>query len=74
LTLFLQMPSLRRQKFARTDFKGLRTLAELTGRHFQRGIVLYTGAEHIPFGSRLCALPLNALWTLNAAREKKAKK
>lgn len=44
------------------DFKGLRALAELAGRRFRRGIVLYTGAEVVPFGAGLFALPVEALW------------
>jgi predicted AAA+ superfamily ATPase len=45
-----------------TDFKGLRALAEATGRHFRRGIVLYAGTEVVPFGAGLFALPVEALW------------
>lgn len=48
------------------DFKGLRTLAEALGKRFQRGVVLYTGSECIPFGPRLHALPVSALWRLGA--------
>jgi predicted AAA+ superfamily ATPase len=44
------------------DFKGLRTLAAAAGRRFRRGIVLYTGAEVVPFGAGLFALPVEALW------------
>ncbi len=44
------------------DFKGLRTLAKAAGRRFRRGIVLYTGAEAVPFGAGLFALPVEALW------------
>ena len=44
------------------DFKGLRALAELAGRRFRRGIVLYTGTEVVPFGAGLFALPVEALW------------
>lgn len=44
------------------DFKGLRALAEATGKLFHRGIVLYTGSESVPFGSELFALPVNAMW------------
>lgn len=44
------------------DFKGLRALAEVAGRRFRRGIVLYTGAEIVPFGAGLFALPAEALW------------
>jgi predicted AAA+ superfamily ATPase len=46
------------------DFKGLRALAEATGKRFQRGIVFYTGVEPLPFGPQLYALPLQALWQL----------
>jgi hypothetical protein len=57
------------------DFKGLRALAEITGRRFRRGIVLYTGAEIVPFGAGLFALPVEAVWRWNAqpAARKKAK-
>jgi predicted AAA+ superfamily ATPase len=44
------------------DFKGLRALAETTGKRFHRGIVLYTGAGSLPFGPELYAIPVNALW------------
>jgi len=57
------------------DFKGLRVLAELAGRRFRRGIVLYTGAEIVPFGAGLFALPVEALWRWNKQlpAKKKAK-
>jgi len=44
------------------DFKGLRHLAEDLGPTFQRGIVLYTGSEILPFGPGLWAVPVSALW------------
>lgn len=44
------------------DFKGLRSLAEAAGEHFQRGIVIYTGGADIPFGKNLHALPVSSLW------------
>ena len=44
------------------DFKGLHALREMTGRRFIRGAVLYAGAEAIPFGSDLFALPFASLW------------
>ena len=44
------------------DFGGLKTLAADTGKHFIRGIVLYTGQEYVPFGKNLFALPINAIW------------
>jgi predicted AAA+ superfamily ATPase len=44
------------------DFKGLRSLAELAGPRFRRGIVLYTGTEIVPFAKQLHAVPIQALW------------
>ncbi len=46
-----------------SDFKGLRGIAEVTGDRFVRGVVLYTGSQVIPFGERLYALPMSALWS-----------
>ncbi len=48
------------------DLKGLRALAEATGRRFLRGIVLYTGSETVPFASNLFAMPASAPWRLGA--------
>jgi len=48
------------------DFKGLRALALAAGRRFHRGIVLYTGTEVVPFGQRLHAVPVEALWRWGA--------
>lgn len=44
------------------DFKGLKALAEEAGDKFLRGILLYTGRESIPYGSKLSALPVDILW------------
>ncbi len=44
------------------DLKGLRTLAELAGPNFVRGVVLYSGSEVVPFAKNLHALPITALW------------
>lgn len=46
------------------DFAGLRELAELAGDRFVRGIVLYAGAETVPFSSKphLTAAPIGSLW------------
>lgn len=44
------------------DLKGLRALAEATGRRFLRGIVLYAGSETVPFARNLFAMPASALW------------
>lgn len=46
------------------DFKGLRHLSDITGRHFVRGVVLYTGTRVIPFAANLHALPVSSLWQL----------
>ncbi|NOZ03219.1 MAG: ATP-binding protein [FCB group bacterium] len=48
------------------NFSGLRTLAEYYGDRFLRGIVLYTGNQTISFGPKLLALPVSALWNINA--------
>ncbi len=44
------------------DFKGLKYMEELVGNKFVQGIVLYMGEQHVPFGSRMHALPMNVLW------------
>jgi predicted AAA+ superfamily ATPase len=44
------------------DFKGLRALSDLAGPRFHRGVVLYTGAEVVPFAKNLHAVPIHALW------------
>jgi predicted AAA+ superfamily ATPase len=44
------------------DFKGLKTLAEIAGGHFIRGLVLYQGDQVVPFARNLAAMPLNTLW------------
>lgn len=47
------------------DGAGLCRLAEQAGGDFVRGVVLYSGASVIPLGDpRICAVPLNRLWTL----------
>lgn len=46
------------------DFKGLKRLAELTGKRFQRGIVLYSGNQTVGgFGENMQAVPISALWS-----------
>ncbi len=44
------------------DFKGLRFLAEQTGKKFLRGVLLYTGSESVSFGNNLHAIPIGAPW------------
>jgi predicted AAA+ superfamily ATPase len=45
-----------------SDFNGLRILAAAAGESFAAGVVLYDGAEIVPFGDRLMAVPLSCLW------------
>ena len=44
------------------DFRGLRSLAEQTGKRFRQGLVLYRGRETVPFAKHMHAVPLQALW------------
>jgi len=44
------------------DVSGLRPLAEACGDSFAFGLVLYDGADVMPFGDRLAAAPMSALW------------
>jgi uncharacterized protein len=45
-----------------SDFRGLKRLRELLGSRFHAGIVLYDGEHLLPFGERLLAVPVSALW------------
>lgn len=45
-----------------SDFAGLRTLAEACKDRFAYGVVLYDSTDLVPFGDRLAAAPLSALW------------
>lgn len=51
------------------DFKGLEKLRAAAGDDFVRGIVLYTGTKTLPFGDRLFALPIEALWRFDMTIE-----
>jgi hypothetical protein len=44
------------------DIRALRWLREKLGKDFVNGVLLYTGDEVLPFGDRLTALPVSALW------------
>lgn len=46
----------------RSDFAGLTALRDSLGTGFVAGVVFYTGTEEIPWGDRLRALPVSALW------------
>jgi hypothetical protein len=48
------------------DLAGLRHLAERLGQRLTAGYVLYAGPQTLPFGDKLRALPIDALWTLSA--------
>lgn len=45
-----------------SDFDGLRYLAAQVGERWQRGVLLYTGAQGVAFGKDLWALPVGHLW------------
>jgi predicted AAA+ superfamily ATPase len=45
-----------------SDFRGLRKLAEATGKRFAGGVVLYDGETTATFGERLFAVPIRRLW------------
>jgi uncharacterized protein len=44
------------------DLAGLRHLAKLTGDRFVAGYILYTGQQTLPYGERIRAIPMDALW------------
>lgn len=44
------------------DLAGLRNLQRIAGDRFVAGYVLYTGKQTLPFGPKLRAIPLDALW------------
>jgi len=44
------------------DFRGLKDLSETAGDQFINGIVLYLGANVIPFGENLYAVPISSIW------------
>jgi predicted AAA+ superfamily ATPase len=48
--------------FSQSDFAGLKTLRNILDKRFHCGIVLYTGTEVQPFGDRLFAAPISAIW------------
>ncbi len=44
------------------DLSGLRTLQEVAGERFVRGIVLYDGREVVAFGKDVVAVPIQGVW------------
>lgn len=47
----------------RTDYRAMAKLRDSRPEHFKAGVVLYTGAQTIPLGDRLWAVPISGLWT-----------
>ncbi|WP_329066978.1 ATP-binding protein [Amycolatopsis sp. NBC_01480] len=47
------------------DFRGLRHLEDRLGEDFLAGYVLHTGPETLPFGPKLRAVPISALWQVS---------
>jgi len=45
-----------------SDFSGLHALAEIAGRKFACGVLLHDGDAAVPFGERMIAAPVSALW------------
>lgn len=46
----------------KSDFSGLTYLRDAIGHRFKAGVVVNTGAETLPFGDRLWAVPVAGLW------------
>jgi predicted AAA+ superfamily ATPase len=44
------------------DFRGIRHLADRLGDDLLVGLVLYAGTQTLPFGPKLRAMPISALW------------
>ena len=45
-----------------SDFRGLKLLQQLVADRLKAGVLLYDGQRLLPFGPRLWAMPLQALW------------
>ena len=50
------------QSVSSKDFNGLRYLKETEPHAFQRGILLYSGREVVPFGADMFAIPMSVFW------------
>lgn len=46
-----------------SDFRGLAHLRDKLGERFKAGVLVNTGTQTLPFGDRLWAAPVSALWT-----------
>ena len=49
------------------DLRGLQALQADRPKRFHRGVILYRGQTAVPFGPRLHALPVDALWRWGAS-------
>lgn len=47
---------------SKRDFRGLEALRDERGDAFVAGVVIHSGEQTLPFGDRLWALPVSALW------------
>jgi uncharacterized protein len=45
-----------------SDLRGLKKLANIAADQFQLGVLLYDGAEIMPLGDRIWAVPFSSLW------------
>jgi predicted AAA+ superfamily ATPase len=45
-----------------SDLRGLKKLANIAANQFQLGVLLYDGAEIMPLGDRIWAVPFSSLW------------
>jgi predicted AAA+ superfamily ATPase len=45
-----------------SDFHGLKKLADLAGKQFKMGVLLYDGHDTLPVGEDLWAAPISTLW------------
>ena len=45
------------------DYRVMARLRDARSTHFKAGVVLYAGAQTIPLGDRLWAVPISGLWT-----------
>ena len=48
----------------REDFRGIQCLSRRLGDRLLAGVALYPGPNPLPFGERLRAWPISALWTV----------
>jgi predicted AAA+ superfamily ATPase len=48
---------------APTDYRAMEKLRDARGNRFKAGIILYTGAQTVPLGDRLWAVPISGLWS-----------